>query len=145
MLAVISGSLNEAGTSYLTTVERLAGQLHSAMLSGREVVMDVVITETGRIPGSRLTVYNIVPFLEEHWDLPKIADLLRITMDQLTAAVKYIEEHRDDVMAVHREIEERIARGNPPEIEAKLEESRARRMAHMEALRRAKAPGSRRR
>jgi len=33
----------------------------------------------------------------------------------------YIEEHRAEVDEVHRQIEERNARGNPPEVQAKLD------------------------
>jgi len=52
-----------------------------------------------------------------------------VSLEEVRAAASCIEEHKDEVMAVHRQIEERIACGNPPEIEAKLAESRERRMA----------------
>jgi hypothetical protein len=65
----------------------------------------------------------------------EIAAVLPLTAEQIEAAVQYIVEHYDEVMAVHQRIQERIARGNPPEIEAHARAGRAR----MEALRRAKA------
>jgi hypothetical protein len=67
-----------------------------------------------------------------------IAEILPVTVEQIRAAMQYIEEHKEEVMAVHRQIEERIARGNPPEVEAKLAESRAKRLALMEQFRKAR-------
>ncbi len=49
------------------------------------------------------------------------------------------EEHRDAIMAHHQKIEERIARGNPPEIEAKRVKSRAKLLALKEELQRKRA------
>jgi len=50
-------------------------------------------------------------------------------VQNVQAAVDYIREHEDEVMEVHRSIEERNARGNPPQIEAKLAQARAKRLA----------------
>jgi hypothetical protein len=50
---------------------------------------------------------------------------LHLTEAQIAAAARYIEEHRDEVMVVHRQIEDRKARGNPPDILAKAAKSRA--------------------
>jgi hypothetical protein len=61
-----------------------------------------------------------------------ILTILPLTAEQVQAAIHYIDEHRDEVMAAHQRIEERIARGNPPAIEAHARAGRAR----MEALRR---------
>jgi uncharacterized protein (DUF433 family) len=91
-----------------------------------------------RIAGTRITVWDIVYYLENGRDPEYIAEILPVTVEQVQAAVRYIEEHKEEVMAVHRQIEERNARGNPPEIEAKLAESRAKRLALMEQLRKAK-------
>ena len=49
--------------------------------------------------------------------------MLRLTIAEVWAIIQYIEEHKEAVMAVHRQIEERIAEGNPPEIEARMAES----------------------
>ncbi len=53
--------------------------------------------------------------------------------------MQYLEEHKEEVMAENRKIEERIARGNPPEIEALREQSPAKLLAYREELRRKKA------
>jgi hypothetical protein len=54
-----------------------------------------------------------------------VAATFHLTEAQIAAAARYIEEHRDEVMVVHRQIEDRKARGSPPEILAKAAKSRA--------------------
>jgi uncharacterized protein (DUF433 family) len=92
--------------------------------------MPVVITNN-RIDGLRITIYDVLHYLEAGRSAEEIADILPLTREQIDAVIGYIDEHREEVMATHRRIEDRIARGNPPEIEA-----RAR--ARMEELRRNK-------
>ncbi len=91
-----------------------------------------------RIAGTRITVWDVPHYLEHGRSPEYIAGVLPITVEQVHATMRYIEDNKEFVMAVHRQIEERIARGNPPEIEAKLVESRAKRLALMEQLRKAK-------
>jgi hypothetical protein len=71
-----------------------------------------------RIAGTRITVWDVLHYLEAGWSQPAIATTLQL-------AARYIEEHRDEVMVVHRQIEDRKARGNPPDILAKAAKSRA--------------------
>ena len=52
--------------------------------------------------------------------------LYRSQRSSLIARISYIDKHRAEVEEVHRQIEERNARGNPPEIRAKLEETHRR-------------------
>ena len=86
--------------------------------------------ENHRIAGTRITVYDVLHYLEAgRWTPAEIAEVLGLSPEQLDAAIRYIEEHRDEVMAVHRRIEERNARGNPPEVEAKAQETHARLLA----------------
>jgi hypothetical protein len=59
---------------------------------------------------------------------------LSLSTEEVESLIRYIEEHKEEVMAVHRQIEERIARGNPPEVEAKLEKSRPRFLARLAEL-----------
>jgi len=90
--------------------------------------MDATIVDRGRGPeivGTRITVYDVLDYLELGWHHTAIAATLRVSSDQVLAAMKYVEEHRDDVMAKYQKMLEREARGNPPEIEAKLEAGRA--------------------
>ena len=85
---------------------------------------DIIVNN--RIAGTRITVWDVLHYLEHGRSPEEIAGILPITVEQVRGTMQYIEEHKDYVMEVHRQIEERIARGNPPEIEAKLVESRAR-------------------
>jgi uncharacterized protein (DUF433 family) len=78
-----------------------------------------------RIEGTRITIWDVLHYLEAGWSRPDIAATLHLTEAQVTAAASYIEDHRDEVMVVHRQIEDRKARGNPPDILAKAAKSRA--------------------
>jgi uncharacterized protein (DUF433 family) len=95
--------------------------------------MSVVIVNN-RIDGLRVTIYDVLHYLEAGRSAEEIADILPLTTEQIEAVVRYIDEHRDEVMTTHRRIEERLARGNPPEIEAHARTGRAR----MEEVRRSK-------
>ncbi len=90
------------------------------------------IIDRGRGPelaDIRITVFDVIPYLEEGWSPSSIAYWLGITVDQVKALIRYIEEHREEVMAENRKIVERIARGNPPEIEEKVKASHAKLLA----------------
>lgn len=92
-----------------------------------------------RIAGTRITVWDIVHYLDAPaWSLLEIAEVLNLSLEQVQAAVQYIEEHKEEVMEVHRQIEERTARENPSEVEALRKGSRARMQAWLEDQRRAK-------
>ena len=91
------------------------------------------------IAGTRITVYDIVHYLEAGRQPQEIARILPLTLEQVLTAVKYIEEHKAEVMAVHQRIEARIARGNPPEIEAKLVATRAKMQAWLKERQQAKS------
>jgi uncharacterized protein (DUF433 family) len=77
-----------------------------------------------RIAGTRITVWDVLHYLETGWSQPEIAGTLYLSDAQIAAVARYIEEHKEELMAVHRQIEARKARGNPPEITAKLAQSR---------------------
>lgn len=86
----------------------------------------LVIRDSGgtpRLANSRINVYDVVHYLEHGRSANYIALVLGITLAETQALIRYIEEHKEEVMAVHRKIEERIAKGNPPEIEARMAES----------------------
>src|SRR5262245_23256796 len=101
--------------------------------------METQITDSGRIAGTRSTVYDVYHYLEGgDWHYTEIAKLLQVTPEQVLAAIRHIEEHKEEVLAVHRQIEERNARGNSPEVLAKLEVSRAKRQAWLKAHQEAK-------
>ena len=86
--------------------------------------MHAAIIDVGRGPqiaGTRITVYDIMDYLRMDWHHTAIALWLRLSSAQVLAAVDYIDRHRDEVEATYRRILEREARGNPPEIQAKLD------------------------
>jgi uncharacterized protein (DUF433 family) len=77
-----------------------------------------------RIAGTRITVWDILHYLKTGWSYSEIAEALHLSEAQVEAAARYIEDHRKELMVVQRQIEDRKARGNPPEIQGKLAKSR---------------------
>jgi uncharacterized protein (DUF433 family) len=77
------------------------------------------------IEGTRITVYDVLDYTTQGWHHTAIAGTLRLSSAQVLAATRYIEEHQEEVTANYRKILEREARGNPPEIQAKLDATHA--------------------
>jgi uncharacterized protein (DUF433 family) len=103
---------------------------------------DEFIHDRGRGPeikGTRITVYTILEYLIGGWSREQIADLLRLNVDQVEAAIEYISENDLEVLRDYLSILERIRRGNPPELQAKLDASHARFQELMREVREAKA------
>ena len=71
--------------------------------------MSVVITNN-RIDGLRITVYDVLHYLDAGRSHQEIMDILPLTREQVEAVVRHIEQHREEVLAVHRRIEDRIVR-----------------------------------
>jgi uncharacterized protein (DUF433 family) len=91
--------------------------------------MHVAIVNRGRGPeiaGTRITVYDILDYAEAGWHHTTIAATLRLSSAQVQAALDFIGEHRDEVMSAYREILDREARGNPPEVQARADAAHAR-------------------
>jgi uncharacterized protein (DUF433 family) len=89
--------------------------------------MDIIINR-GRGPeiaGTRITVYDILDYMTQDWHHTTIAAWFRISSAQVKAAIRYIEEHKEEVMAEYQQMLERDARGNPPELQARLDETHA--------------------
>jgi uncharacterized protein (DUF433 family) len=87
-------------------------------------MLEAKIIDRGRGPeiaGSRITVFDVLDYLQEGWPTGAIARLFHLNTSQVEAAIRYIEEHKDQVMEVYQRILERCARGNPPELQAKLD------------------------
>lgn len=76
-----------------------------------------------RIEGTRITIYDIMDYVEMKWHHSSIALWLNLSSEQVLAAMKYIEEHKEEVEVEYRKILEREARGNPPELQAKIDET----------------------
>jgi uncharacterized protein (DUF433 family) len=77
-----------------------------------------------RIAGTRITVWDVLHYLETGWSHPEIAAIMHLSEAQVAAAARYIEAHKEELLGVHRQIEARKARGNPPAITAQLPQSR---------------------
>jgi uncharacterized protein (DUF433 family) len=91
--------------------------------------MPAQIIDRGRGPqiaGTRLTAYDILDYVRMGWGHARIALWFRISSEEVLAAIRYIEEHKDEVMADYQRILDRNARGNPPELRARLEKTHAR-------------------
>jgi uncharacterized protein (DUF433 family) len=77
------------------------------------------------IAGTRITVYDILDYHQIGWHHTTIAALFRLSSEQVLTALKYIQEHETEVLANYQKILERNARGNPPEVQAILDEIHA--------------------
>ncbi len=87
----------------------------------------VPIIDRGRGPElarTRITVYDLLPYLRAGRSPTYIASWLGLSTAEVEALIRYIEDHEQEVQAVNARIEERIARGNPPEVEARLTRAR---------------------
>jgi len=84
-----------------------------------------------RIAGTRITVYTILEFVRGGWRPDDIAFWFDLTRDEVDAAILYIEANKDEVTAEYEKIMERINRGNPPELQAKLDAAHERLQAMM--------------
>src|SRR5437588_3972858 len=103
-----------------------------------------IIQDRGRGPqisGRRITVYDVLDYYPKGWTVKQIAELFRLTEEQVEAAIQYIEEHKEEVMPKYERMVAFAARGNPPELEAKLAKSHDKLMCLREELDRKKAEG----
>jgi len=79
-----------------------------------------LIHDRGRGPeivGTRITVYNLLPHLMDPTVTEAfLCEFYGLTPEELAAARAYALTHYEAVMAEHRQIEVRIAEGNPPQL-----------------------------
>ena len=108
-------------------------------------MLEAKIIKTGRGPeiaGTRITVYDVIEYYKTGWHRDMIAANLELSSHQVEAAIRYIEEHRDEVMADYeRRCSPRIRRGNPPDLQAKLDAGHERFLAMVKERREAKSGG----
>jgi uncharacterized protein (DUF433 family) len=105
-------------------------------------MLEARIIDRGRGPeiaGTRITVFDVLDYLKAGWDAVEIARFFRLSTRQVEAATRYIEENQDEVMAEYRRILDRSARGNPPELQARLDAGRERFLAMVRERRAAQA------
>ncbi len=89
-----------------------------------------------RIDGTRISVWEVYHYLEGgDWTAEEIAKALRLSPEQIHTAIQFIESNKEEVLRVHRQIEERNARGNPPHIQAMLDEAHGQFMTRVEEVR----------
>jgi uncharacterized protein (DUF433 family) len=81
----------------------------------------VDVDRNPRIAGTRITVFTIFEFAEAGWRPSDIAFWFDLKRAQVDAAIGFIERNRERVAADCAKIIERINRGNPPELQAKLD------------------------
>ena len=77
--------------------------------------MGAKIIDRGRGPeieGTRITVYDVMDYLQEGWRYDQIAGLFRLLPDDIQAAIQYIEAHYTEVMADYQQILARCANGS---------------------------------
>jgi uncharacterized protein (DUF433 family) len=94
------------------------------MIHAREEPPMPEIIDRGRGPeiaGTRITVYDILDYSTQNWHHAAIAAHFRISSAEVLAALDYIESHKAEVMKDYQAILDRCARGNPPELQAKLD------------------------
>jgi uncharacterized protein (DUF433 family) len=64
-------------------------------------MLEAKIIDRGRGPeiaGTRITVYDVLDYFKSGWQGDMIADTLELSSRQVEIAIRYIEEHRDEVM-----------------------------------------------
>ena len=66
-----------------------------------------------RIEGTRITVWDVLHYLETWWSRPEIAETLYLSDAQVDAVARYIVDHQEELMAVHQQIAACKACGNP--------------------------------
>ncbi len=100
--------------------------------------MGAKIINRGRGPeieGTRITVYDVLDYTSRGWHRDRIAALFRLSSRDIQAALDYIEQHKDEVSAAYQRILERHKNYSyPPEVEAKIAESRRRAQARLAAM-----------
>ena len=102
------------------------------------------IHDRGRGPeikGTRITVYNILDYLLACWHRDRIATWFNLSSAQVMAAVEYIRDHTIEVLTDYIKILERSARGNPPEVQAKLDAGHERFQELLRQIRAVRARG----
>ena len=108
-------------------------------------MLEATIIKTGRGPeinGTRITVYDVLEYYKAGWHRDMIASILSLSSEQVFAATRYIEEHRDEVMASYEKNMERIRRGNPPELQPKIIAAHERLQSRLRELRDARERGA---
>src|SRR5262249_18420421 len=104
--------------------ETRSRRMLACVLASGEQTMDAKIIDRGRGPeieGTRITVYDVMDYLQDGWRYDQIAGLFRLPPDDIQAAIQYIEAHKEAVMTAYRRILARHCSVQySPEVQAKL-------------------------
>jgi uncharacterized protein (DUF433 family) len=77
-------------------------------------MVEAKIIKSGRGPeiaGTRITVYDVLEYHKSGWHRDMIADTLELSSDQVEVAIRYIDEHREEVMAAYENMRRKSPRG----------------------------------
>lgn len=101
---------------------------------------EIMIVDKGRGPQlstSRITVQDFVPYFQLNYSYDEIRQVIpALSLAEIQAVERYVDEHCEEVMEEDRRIRDQIAkRRNPPHVEELLRESRKKRLALQEKLR----------
>jgi uncharacterized protein (DUF433 family) len=97
------------------------------------------IIDRGRGPelaGTRFTVFDIIPMWKKGRPPQYIAAIYGLSEEEVATLIQYIEAHKDELMPMNDEIEAWVARGNPPELAARLQALEGTARARQDELRR---------
>ncbi len=86
--------------------------------------MNTIIIDRGRGPeiaGTRITLYDVWDYAKLGHDHTYIAVVLGLSSAQVLAALEYLEQHKEEVLADYQKIIDRALQGHPPEVQAKLD------------------------
>src|SRR4051794_5988346 len=100
--------------------------------------MEYAIINRGRGPeiaGSRITVYDVLAETEAGATPEDLARWYELAVEQILLALRYIDEHREEVERDWAAIKARHALGNPPHIQKQIDETHARLAPVWEELR----------
>ncbi len=97
--------------------------------------MKDLVTAEGRLKDNRINCHDVYNYLKHARPHTEIAISLRISFEEVLALIHYIVEHEEQVEANRQAFEADVAKGYPPEVQAKLEESHKRFEQKVQAIR----------
>ena len=85
--------------------------------------MHVSVNEHGQIAGTRITVYDVLDYHQAGHHPTFIAATLSLCSEQVAAALRFIEDHRPQVLAEYKKMLKRDKKGNSSILEDKIADS----------------------
>jgi uncharacterized protein (DUF433 family) len=102
-------------------------------------MMTTKIIDRGRGPeiaGTRITVYDVMDYLQDDWQAPQIAAVFRLPLADIEAAIDYIKRHEVEVRADYDQMRARHHQARyAPEVQATLDRNLEAFRAKVEARR----------